>query len=86
MGFWFKSNSLNNKIKNKLVKKLYCEGDVDAIYLKEKNYNYSFLNCIKKAENLRKKFMLNLIKDMQTLPKTRFDIFYELIEINVNLI
>lgn len=59
--------------------------DSDIIYLNNKKYNICFLSSINNTERQRKKFILNTIESMRSLPKPRFDMFYEHVNIEVKL-
>lgn len=59
------------------------EHDSDIIYLNIKKYNECFLSSIVKTEKQRKKFILNTIESMQKMPKLRFDMFYEHVNVEV---
>lgn len=81
VGDYFEYNAYNKPGMNMIY--FEAESDVDVIYLNNKKYNECFLSCITKTEKERKKFIINTIETMKDLPKNRFDIFYNNINVDV---
>ncbi len=82
-GDYFDLESLNKNGQTLLYLETECDSDV--IYLNNKKYNECFQSSITRTEKLRKKFILNSIENMKELPKLRFDLFYEHVNVEVLL-
>jgi len=80
-GDYFDYNSMN---KNGIsLIEFESENDSDIVYFNNKRYNECFLSSIIKTEKQRKIFILNTIESTRSLPKLRFDMFYEHVNVEV---